>query len=82
MILREWSVQYCFGSAIFRSAIDIYDDYPVPPEILLETFLDPYHCLADCLDIIVGRNSDQEVYLANAHELAKEIVIEKGFFRQ
>jgi hypothetical protein len=30
----------------------------------------------------VRRDPNEEVYLTHAHELAKEIVIEKGFFDQ
>jgi hypothetical protein len=70
------------GSAISRSAIDVYNDHPIPHKVLLKAFLNRYYRLTDGLRIIVSRDSDKEVYFTHAHELAKEIVIEKGFFHQ
>ena len=70
------------GSAISRSAIDVYNDHPIPHKVLLKTFLNRHHRLTNGLGIIVRRDSDKEVYFTHAHKLAKETVIEKDFFDQ
>ena len=81
-IPERLGVEDHIGSAISRSAVDIYDDHPLPPKVLLKTLLNRFYCLADGLRIIVRRDSDEQVYFAYAHKLAKEIVIQECFFYQ
>src|SRR6266403_1658865 len=62
--------------------VHVQNNHPLANKVLPQAFLDGLQGLSDGRSIVVGRNADQEVDLADAHELAKKIVGEKTLFSQ
>ena len=64
------------------SAVHIQYHRPFANEILAQALFDTLQSLPQRRRVVVGRDTDQQVDLADAHELAKKLVREKAFFSQ
>ena len=71
-----------FLAAIARAPIRINDDCPQPGEVFQQTGTDRLHDLTHRLRVVVGRNTDEDVDLADVNQLTKKIIRENGFFGQ
>jgi hypothetical protein len=60
--------------AVLRSSVGVYDDDAFPGEILQKSSANRLDGLSDSLGIVVCRQTDEQVYFANADEFAKKII--------
>jgi hypothetical protein len=67
---------------VSRPAIHVQDGHTLADKILAQAFLNGLRGLPDGRGVVVRRNADQQIDLADAHELAKKIVCEETLFSQ
>src|SRR3954453_11763491 len=67
---------------IARSTVDVDDDGPLTRKVLQQPGADRLHHLSDRPGVVVGRDADEDIDLANVHQFAKKIIRKNGFFGQ
>jgi hypothetical protein len=67
---------------VLVSTVRIDDDRPLPRKVLLKASFNCVQGLTGCVRITVRRDPHKKIHFANAHQLAKQIVVKEGIFGQ
>ena len=81
-VLSIVSLQQHIPRAVARPSIDIENDHAVAHEILLKALFDGFDDAIHRGGIVVRGYADEQIDLADTHQLAKKVVFEKSFLSQ